>query len=384
LVTKIDNLATELLKNISSSGELAAQVALAKFASEYFHYRSFIDLGHFVDNLKRKLGTNTNFTLIYNAADNVSTALSAAVYLHDHYSGSWPYHPHETGLSIYLPDSRLNSTHALLPDYSAVAMCQDTQWDEMASAYINTTKTPNITQIHIAPEVITPQTDIDVYFEVEKSEVPINSTFILYKDYVLPHSVIPVLLNQSGDMEWYKGTIPAIPKGGGRDLEITCVATNALGYTAQVIHRTYILMTEFHPRIEITVVSPVNITEYTEATVTFHVRGNASIVRARVIYRDFIRWHSISASQINGTDLEGWWSAIIPAISGGRGHVLRIQAQATDQADRTGRGFTILKIIGGMSIPAPGFTIELFLLVIPGLLLLTWARKKRKKCKNQY
>ncbi|MFX1254361.1 MAG: clostripain-related cysteine peptidase [Promethearchaeota archaeon] len=377
LVTKLDGLAVELLKNISSSIDLSVQVALAKFASEYFYYHSFIDIGDFMENLKLRL--NTNYSHIIDAADEVLASLPNAVFIHKHYSGSQPTHPDETGLSIYLRDMRLNSTHAHLPDYTTLEFCKDTQWDEFVEIYMNTTKIPEITAINLDPEFITPKTDVNVYFQVDKGEFEINSTAVLYRDYFLPYSVSATLVNQTGDLEWYVGTIPAIPKGGGRDLEIICTVTNQLGYTAQTAPMIVpIQMTEFDPFIDITVISPDNVTEFTDIAVKFHVLGNDTIVGTKVLYKDFLRWHAVVATQINGTDLEGWWAATIPAISKGTGHILRIQAQATDQVGRTGRGITIVRVIGGLTIPSPGFTIELILLIIPGIIVLIWIRKKRK------
>lgn len=136
LRSAMDSLAAALASGLHSNDHAAVKRAM--YASgdpskcTYFTEDSYIDLGHFLNNLQINISTlKTNNKALYNqlktAITNASTALKKCV-VAQVYGANFPK---ATGMSMYM-----ERYASLDPDYASTQWAQDTNWAHMLEAYI--------------------------------------------------------------------------------------------------------------------------------------------------------------------------------------------------------------------------------------------------------
>lgn len=136
LRSAMDSLALALVSGLHSNDHAAVKRAMYVSGDPskctYFTEDSYIDLGHFLNNLQTNISTlKTNNKALYNqlkaAITNVSTALKKCVVAQVHGANF----PKATGMSMYM--ERYGS---LDPDYASTRWAQDTKWAQMLGVYI--------------------------------------------------------------------------------------------------------------------------------------------------------------------------------------------------------------------------------------------------------
>ncbi|MFX1253438.1 MAG: clostripain-related cysteine peptidase [Promethearchaeota archaeon] len=373
LATAIDELAMVFLSNNTYTGQASG----ARYKTESFSYPENIDLGDFV----KELQASSSVSEINAAATHVEGNLTEAVISNRALSS----HNEAEGLAILLPEAKSDYPNGY---DSVLDFGVDTHWDDFIVNFtdykLTANEDPKISSITLDKDRVTPETSVTVDFYVEADTMtssPIVNAEVYYRDYLLWSHVSATQLNGTDMAGWWRGTVPAISGGAGHNLEISCRATDAKGAIGQGLTTIYITQTAFDPKISDLFVTPLNVTIFTDVTILFRVQtyNNSEIIpsEVQVLYKDFIRWYSVTATQFNGTLVDGWWQAVIPAISGGDGHVLQIRAVAKDALARSGASRSYITVIGSLGIPTPGFTFLMLLIPLIAIVIIKRSRKEK-------
>ncbi|MFX1532753.1 MAG: clostripain-related cysteine peptidase [Promethearchaeota archaeon] len=371
LATAIDELAAVFLSNNTYTGKASK----ARYKTESFSYPENIDLGDFI----KELQASSTIPEINAAAAQVEGNLTEAVISNRALS----YHADAEGLAILLPEFKKDypDGYDTVLDFGVA-----TRWDDFIVNFtdykLTADEDPKISNITLDKDRVTPETPVTVDFYVQADPLtasPIVDANIYYRDYLLWSHVSATPINGTDMAGWWRGTVPAISGGAGHTLEISCRATDNKGAIGQGLTTIYISQTAFDPRISDLVVTPINVTIFTDITVQFRIQtyNNTNITEVQVLYKDFLRWHSVTADKINGTFEDGWWQAVISAISGGDGHVLQIKAVAEDELGRSGASRSYITVIGSLGIPTPGFTFLVLLIPLVAIVVLKRFRKEK-------
>ncbi|MFX0090359.1 MAG: clostripain-related cysteine peptidase [Candidatus Hodarchaeota archaeon] len=370
LVTSLDDFTAVMLSNSSWMG----QASYARYHTESFSYPENIDLGDFM----KELQTFSTIPQVDAAAAAVRGNLTDAIVINNVLS----HHSEAEGLAILLPEDQSDypQGYDTVLDFGV-----NSSWDDFIADFVGykatASENPEIQNITLSTDYLTPEEALTVQFHVEidtNTATGVVDAQVYYRDYLLWNYEPATLINTTSQGSWWQATIPPIPKGAGHDLQVSCRAWDDKGAMGQDMTSIYIHQAHGDPLISDLIVNPINITIYTDITVNFHVQtqNGTQINEVVLLYKDFLRWHSVIATQTNGTLEDGWWTATIPAISGGDGHVLQIKAQGKDNTGRVGQSKSFITVIGSLSVPTPGFTF-LFILAPLAAIVVIHRFKKR-------
>ncbi len=123
VISAVDTLATQLKNNL---GSYQTQIGNAINGAEQYDFAGYRDLYHLCDKIKSYVSVSA----VQTAASAVQSAISACVISEKHYKGGSDMAvANAHGITINTNNDYSNS------EYSATALCQNTQWNEFLSSY---------------------------------------------------------------------------------------------------------------------------------------------------------------------------------------------------------------------------------------------------------